>query len=109
MRPSAGEALLQLETIGLLLQLAWADLEVHEKEAQLVLERATSLGVPPFMVEQISRCLRAEEPLPAPDLQLLKGRKEDVLQACHALLAVDDQITAEEQEILDLVTATLGG
>ena len=44
---NAGEALLHLETIKLLLQVAWADLEVESREAALILAKAEEMGLPP--------------------------------------------------------------
>jgi uncharacterized tellurite resistance protein B-like protein len=106
-RPSAGEALLQLEVIKLLLQVAWADLAVDAAEADLVIERARKLGLSERDLEQVHQYLSGERPLPPPDLALLRARHDEVLDAVRELIHADQRVSHEETTILQQIELAL--
>ena len=99
------------EVIKLLLQAAWADLRLEDEEAQLILGRARKLGL---LSDQLARdldkirgYLRGDEPLPPPDMGLLKVHRQEVLQAVREVLVCDSKIDQDEKVIWEEICSLL--
>lgn len=96
------------ELVKLLLQVAWADDTVHRRERMAILSLARSWHVPePELAELITR-LDQGTPLPQPNLQLLRTRPDDVLEAARALANADGEVSFDEQAMIEQITELLG-
>ncbi len=87
---------LGLETLKLLIEVAWADREVAEEEAQYVMTLAQQVGADEGDVRELERCLRDDKRLPAPSFPLLRQAPDEVLRQIDSLIAVDDRIVKDE-------------
>jgi hypothetical protein len=90
-----------IEVLKLLLQLAWSDDTIALEEMNFLLGAAHTWGIPEKEVTELKRYLEEYESVPAPDLGLLRGRPDDVLEAARALIASDGRIHASEKEMLE--------
>jgi len=90
------EASVQLETLKLLVSVAWADHSVAPAERAHILELAASFGASPMEIEALQDALLDEGHLPAADLTLLSERPADVLAALDVLIASDKRIAENE-------------
>src|SRR5438309_9238533 len=81
-----------IEVIKLLLQVAWADGEVDPAEAQMILSAGRSWHVPEATLNDLRNRLEKGNPLPSPDLSMLKKRPDDVLSAARALVLSDGKV-----------------
>jgi len=106
--PSADEQF-NVEVLKLLLQVAWADDEVAERERALILGAARSWGVQEKTIASLMERLDTGEPLPSPNLSLLKTRPDEALEAARALVAADGKVTEEEKEMLEQIRQMIGG
>ncbi|QRN96177.1 TerB family tellurite resistance protein [Archangium violaceum] len=97
----AAEDDFNIEVLKLMLQLAWSDGRIDEREAGLLLGSARSWGVPEREVAALKKALESNAPPPAPDLALLRDRPDEVFEAARALIASDGQLQASEQEMLE--------
>jgi len=97
----------ELEVIKLLLQVAWADEEMAPEEAASLLAQAKGLGLTELHLEEIETYLSGQEPLPPPNLALLKERRVEVLRAVKTMLQSDLHVAPEEDEILDQIALLL--
>jgi len=97
----ATEDSFNIEVLKLLLQLAWSDDSIALEEVNFILGAAHSWGVPEKEVTEIKRYLEEYESVPAPDMALLRGRPDDVLEAARALIASDGHVAASETELLE--------
>jgi tellurite resistance protein len=96
-----------LEVLKLLLQVAWSDLELDRREADLVLGIGRSWFVPEEELEVLEALLRAGGPLPAPDLAFLRTRKQEVLEAAQAIVLADGHFADDEEEMLQQIRELL--
>lgn len=90
-----------IEVLKLMLQLAWSDDRIDVQEVGTILGAARSWGVPEPEVAALKKALEGGVSLPAPDLGLLRGRADEVLEAARALIASDGKLQAAEQEMLE--------
>ncbi|WP_257454717.1 tellurite resistance TerB family protein [Archangium lipolyticum] len=90
-----------IEVLKLMLQLAWSDGQLDEREVGLLLGSARSWGVPESEVAALRKALESNALPPAPDLALLRNRPDEVFEAARALIACDGQLQASEQEMLE--------
>lgn len=90
----------RLEMLKLLLQVAWADHEMQPEEATVLRQIARRYKLSDDELAQFERYLDGSEPLPAPNLGVLRPRKQEVLIAVQTLLLSDLQVVAEERELL---------
>lgn len=97
------------EVIKLMLQAAWADLQITSQEAQLLLGWAKRLGLYPQDQQTVIACLQGKQKLPPPDLGLLRLHREEVLGMVQALCESDAELPQDEQEILEEIRLLLGG
>ena len=106
--PSA-DAQFQIEVLKLLLQVAWADDEVAESERALILNAARTSGIDEKTVTFLMERLDLGQPLPSPNLSLLKTRPGEALDAARALVAADGEVREEEKEMLEQIRQMIGG
>jgi uncharacterized tellurite resistance protein B-like protein len=97
----------QVELLKLLLQTAWADMEVQEAERGLVLGRARAVGLPAGRIAELEAYLDGRERLPPPDLGLLRWRREEVLDAVREVLYSDSRMLRSEEVVLQQIEALL--
>lgn len=94
------EAKFSFEVAKLLLQAVWADGQVADEEAEAIHDYAVRSGATASEVELLDSCLTGGQPLPPPDLSVLRGRRTEVLREVKKLLASDRRIQEEEEELL---------
>lgn len=87
---------LELETLKLLISVAWADHEVSNEEAEYVLFLAQQNGVNASRLESLHCALANERRLPGVNLPLLRQHRTDVLRAVDQLIRVDERIVDDE-------------
>jgi len=96
------------EALKLLLQVAWANDELHPKEREFIERLAKVWRVPGPALETMLAHLDTGKPLPQPDLALLRTRPDRVLRAAEALVAADGVVDLQEEEMLAELRAILG-
>lgn len=99
---------LNLEILGLLLQVAWADEEVASQEAAAIIGRARKLDIGDDHVALLEACLRGEKTLPPPNMGFLRDHRDQALAAVRALVYVDGTKSEGESEILEQIEEMLG-
>jgi len=97
----------ELEVIKLLLQVAWADEELAPEEASAMLSRARSMGLTDRHLGELETYLSGQQPLPPPNLALLKQRRVEVLKAVKTMLQSDLKVAPEEDEVLEQIALLL--
>jgi hypothetical protein len=98
-----------IETLKLLVQVAWADHEVTDSEIEHVLSMAAQVGASEADTAMLRKSLADDCALPAPNLGLLREHREDVLKAVDVLIGIDDQIVDDERAAREQIAALLGG
>jgi hypothetical protein len=96
------------ELLKLLLHVAWSDEEIDPREARLILGVARQWKIPSEELTRLEDCLERGQPMPAPDLGLLRKRPEDVLLAVRGLIGSDAQVQLAEREMLAQIRELLG-
>ena len=96
-----------LEVLKLLAQLAWVDGKVEQRERLVVQGLGRSWSVPEKDLQALLDALQAGHP-PAPDLELLRPRGEEVLEAARALVAAEGREAGEEKRLLEELQRKLG-
>lgn len=97
-----------IEVIKLLLQVAWVDREISKAERMLVLGLGRSWNVPEGELHALMDRLEIGGPMPEPDLEVLRTRPDDVLEAARALCVSDGTLAEGEKSMLERITARLG-
>lgn len=87
---------INLETLKLLVSVAWADHEIAHEESEHIFALVAQLGLGDEDANFLRRTLRDEGRLPAPDLTLLREHRDTVLAGVDALIAVDRKIVPDE-------------
>jgi hypothetical protein len=90
----------RVEVLKLLLQVAWADHEIQPDEAHTIRDIARQYRLDQDQLAELERYLAGQEPLPAPNLGVLRERKQEVMIAVQTLLLSDLQVVSEEREVL---------
>jgi tellurite resistance protein len=98
-----------VEVLKLLLQVAWADGEVAEREAQVIKGLGRSWTVDEKTLSFLLTKLEQGHPLPPPNLKFLKTRPDEVMEAARALVAADGRTDAQETELLEQLKAMMDG
>jgi hypothetical protein len=106
-RPTDDEAF-NTEALKLLLQVAWANEELHPKEREFIGKIGKAWKVPGPELEGLLTRLDTGKPLPPPDLALLRTRPDKVLRAAEALVAADGVVDLQEEEMLAELRTILG-
>jgi uncharacterized tellurite resistance protein B-like protein len=99
---------LGFEILALLLQVAWADEEIHADESEHLLELAREANLSEEEFVTLAKGLRGEGSLPAPDLGYLRAHKSEALAAAERLIALDTNIAAGESAVLNQLRELLG-
>lgn len=107
-RPSTNPEV-NVETLKLLLQVAWADDTLEPAERAAVADLGAKWGLPADLVEWLLKHLDMGKPLPQPNLALLRQHRDVVLAAAVWFVGVDGVIDEQEKDFLVTVTQLLGG
>ena len=98
-----------VETLKLLVQVAWADDTLDPKEREAVATLGPQWGVPEETMAMLLKHLDLGKPLPQPNLKLLRAHRDVVLAAAEWFVGVDGVIDETEKEFLVTVGELLGG
>lgn len=106
--PPSSESRFHIEVVKLLLQVATSDDRVTHEEIQHLVAAARGMSVPLEELAAITRCLKNDEPLPAPNLGVLRANPNAAIQAAQGLMASDSHVHGEEIEMLRQLRELLG-
>jgi hypothetical protein len=107
MTPSA-EDRFNIEVIKLLLQVAWSDRQLTQAEHLVVFGLGRSWNVPEHELQALLGKLKAGGALPEPDMDVLRTRPDDVLEAARALSVSDGHLAKKEKELIAAIQQRLG-
>jgi uncharacterized tellurite resistance protein B-like protein len=96
------------EVLKLLLQVITSDEQLAPRELEEFLEVAKKGPVPGLEVAALIGCLREGQPLPSPDMGLLRTRPKDVIQAARIIAACDKELDINEIDMLVQIRELLG-
>ncbi|PTL76684.1 TerB family tellurite resistance protein [Vitiosangium sp. GDMCC 1.1324] len=96
------------ELLKLLLHVAWSDDELDPNEARALLSAAQRWKLPVPELQRLERCLELGEPLPAPNLGLLRQHPDEVLSTVRTLIESDANVHLSEEEMLAQIRELLG-
>jgi uncharacterized tellurite resistance protein B-like protein len=96
------------ELVKLLLQAVWADGEVAEEEAEALHDFAVRSGVGAAEIEALDACLIGQQPLPPPNLGVLRGRRTEVMREVRKLVTSDARVHEEEEALVAEISTLLG-
>ncbi|MGQ0508157.1 MAG: TerB family tellurite resistance protein [Myxococcaceae bacterium] len=97
-----------IELLKLLLQVAWGDGVLDPSEAQMFFGLGRSWNVPEAELTALRGKLEAGKGLPAPNLAVLRQRRDDVMVAIRAFANTDGYVGPDETQLIDEVTELLG-
>jgi hypothetical protein len=100
---------LKLETVKLLVQVAWADHEITDEEINFILDFAGKADLDGQDVAAISEALHDRAKLPVPDLGLLRAHADSVLETVSNLIMIDNEIVKDEMATMKEIRALLKG
>ena len=106
-KPPSDDDRFNLEVIKLLLKIAWVDQELDAHEKNMIVGVARSWSVPEPELKQLLARLEQGDPLPEPDMTLLKTRTDDVMTAARAMVLSDGKVKKEESALLKQLAASL--
>jgi uncharacterized tellurite resistance protein B-like protein len=98
------DAAFHLEALKLLMQIAFADGTLTERERAIIL----SLGRRWRLDDAAVHALVRAQPLPAPNLAILRPRKAEVLTLAKTLATADHTLGGDEKELMDEIDELLG-
>ena len=108
--PPAGEpAELPSEILKLLLQVSWADGVVQPEERSLIERLGQRWGVSLTELNELLSRLDQGEPLPPPNLEMLRSHRRAVDSAVRSLVEADGVTSEEEQEMVEQIQQLLSG
>jgi tellurite resistance protein len=96
------------EVIKLLLQVAWSDRQLTHSEHLVIFGLGRSWNVPELELRALLEKLKAGGPMPEPDLEVLRSRPDEVLEAARALAASDGNFADSEKGLIERIKAMLG-
>jgi uncharacterized tellurite resistance protein B-like protein len=96
------------EIIKLLLQVAWSDRQLTQAEHLVIMGLGRSWNVPELELQSLLGKLKAGGPLPEPDLEVLRTRPDDVIEAARALTVSDGHIAQIEKDLIAKIQERLG-
>lgn len=105
-RPSPNPEV-NVETLKLLLQAAWADDTLDPAERTMVAELGPKWGVSAETTEWLLKHLDMGKPLPQPNLGLLRQHRDVVLAAAEWFVGVDGVVDEQEKDFLATVQQLL--
>jgi uncharacterized tellurite resistance protein B-like protein len=94
------ETIFHIEVVKLLLQMAWSDDELDPEEREQIRGAAVKWGVPPADLQILLERLDQGEPLPVPNLKMLRKKPEAAIAAARRLMLADGKIAQGEAEML---------
>jgi uncharacterized tellurite resistance protein B-like protein len=94
------ETIFHIEVVKLLLQMAWSDDELDPNEREQIRQAAVKWGVPPEDLRVLMERLDQGEPLPVPNLRLLRKKPEAAIAAARRLMLTDGKIAQGEADML---------
>ncbi len=97
-----------VETLKLILQVAWADDTLDPKEREAVAQLGPQWGVPEETMTLLLKHLDMGKPLPQPNLKLLRQHRDVVLAAAEWFIGVDGVIEESEKDFVATVSELLG-
>jgi len=89
----------ELEVLTLLVVVAWADQQIDDREVAVVLELARSSGASDVEIETLRAGLADRYLLPAPNFQLLRARRDEVMALVDQMIGADRQVVADEKAV----------
>lgn len=98
-----------VETMKLLLQVAWADDTLDKAERQTIADLGPKWGIAPDLMEHLLKHLDIGKPLPQPNLSLLRQHRDVVMAAAEWFVGVDGVIDDMEKDFLSTVQSLLDG
>lgn len=98
----------RIELLKLLLHVAWSDEEIDPREAHALIGAARQWKLPQEELERLERCIDQGEPMPPPNLGLLRQRPDDVLATVRTLIALDTNVHLSEKEMISQIRELLG-
>lgn len=98
---------LTIETLRLLLFVAWSDDDVAPEEYDFILRIARNAGLSDEDVLAVDAALRDRSALREPDMSVLKPHRDEVLAKVQELIAADEHIADEETDILVKIASLL--
>ncbi len=105
-RPS-NDATVNVEMLKLLLQAAWADGVLDEKERSAVSMLCRQWAIDAETTTMLLHHLQLGTPLPQPNLGLLREHRESVLAAARWFVGVDGVVDEAEKDFVDTVAQLL--
>jgi uncharacterized tellurite resistance protein B-like protein len=102
------ESRFYLEVLKLLLQIITSDGQVTREELTHFATMARKWNVPAAEADLLMDRLTLGQALPAPDMGLLRSRAQDVIEAARALVGSDQDLDAEELDMLVQIRELLG-
>jgi len=102
------ESRFYIEVLKLLLQVITSDDRVAPEELEHFSTVARRWNVPAAEAEALIGSLRQGQPLPAPDMGLLRSRPQAVLEAARAAVGSDQHIDNAEIDMLMQIRELLG-
>lgn len=106
-RPSPNPEV-NVETLKLLLQTAWADDALDPKERAAVVALCEQWDIPEGTSKLLLERLDLGKPLPQPNLSLLRAHRDTVLAAAEWFIGVDGVVDDQEKEFIGTVAELLG-
>lgn len=106
--PLSDEDRFNIEVIKLLMQVAWADGDVDDHEAQAILGLGRSWSVPEAELKELRERLTKGDPLPQPDMALLKTRADETIEAVRAIVFADGKLKRDEGQMVKQIAQMLG-
>lgn len=96
-----------LETLKLLLQVAWADDQIEGDEVDKLRTFAASVSLPPPQLTELDGYLSGRVSLPPPNMGLLKTHRTDVLETLSTLMGAGEEAGEDEREMLAEIAGLL--
>lgn len=100
-------ARLTVETIRLLLYVAWSDDDIAPEEYDYIFRMARNADLSDKDVLSLDGALRDRSKLSEPNIEVLKPFRAEVLAHVQALIAADDKIEQAETDILVKIASLL--
>lgn len=97
-----------LETLKLLLQVAWADDVLDAREREAVATLGAKWGIASETMESLLKHLDLGKPLPQPNLGLLRQHRAEVVAAAEWFIGVDGVVDESEKDFVRTVKELLG-
>ena len=87
------------ELFYLLVRVAWVDLNLSTAEKIAIFELGLKLGLDTTETTPIGNALEASEPIPYPNIDLLRSHKMTVMQAIERVITADGELSDVEVEL----------